>query len=66
MIQIILFRVVLLVEPLPVWQLTEDEIVVTACVEIESDASTEQIRHSVRHYLEHHYQVRRITIEVVS
>lgn len=53
------------VEPLHVWQLTEDEIVVTACVEIESDASTEQIRHSVRHYLEHHYQVRRTTIEVV-
>lgn len=54
------------VEPLHVWQLTEDELVLTACIEIETNASSEQVRHSIRNFLQHQYQINRATIEVAK
>jgi len=53
-------------KPVHVWQLTEDKLVATVCINAESGTCTESLRQSVKRYLEEDLNIHLVTVEVIG
>lgn len=54
------------VQPVHVWQLTEDRLVVTVCIKAEPGSCVETLRLSVKQYLQDSMHCHLVTVEVIS
>ena len=54
------------VQPVHVWQLTEDRLVATVCIKAQAGTCVETLRISVKHYLQKKLHVNLVTVEVIG
>ena len=54
------------VQPVHVWQLTEDRLVATVCITAHAGTCTETLRLSARQYLEEEFHLHLVTVEVIA
>ncbi len=54
------------VQPVHVWQLTEDKLIATVCIKAESGICTETLRESVKQYLQEKLHLHLMTVEVIG
>ena len=54
------------VQPVYVWQLTEDRLVATVCITAKAGTCAETLRVSVKHYLQKKLRLNLVTVEVIG